>query len=142
MISCVCGRSGVTQARHQFVEDDLQEAREQEEVLPAGDDGDHALPRDDGRGRDPVPVHVHQENVRLGGGRLLHLQHGRGQSHVTLVYVDKLPLLQTGVQGAGIILFIPVFHHFNVNDNIIIIVAAVSAMSGQVSSDWWTQARL
>ena len=79
IISCACGRSGVTQARHQFVEDDLQEAREQEEVLPAGDDGDDALPRDDGRGRDPVPVHVHQENVRLGGGRLLHLQHGRGQ---------------------------------------------------------------
>ena len=51
--------------------------------------------------------------------------------------VDTLPALQTGVQGAGIILFMPVFNHLNVNDNIIIIVAAVSAMSGQVSSDWW-----
>ena len=46
-------------------------------------------------------------------------------------------MLQTGVQGAGIILFMPVFNHLNVNDNIIIIVAAVSAMSGQVSSNWW-----
>ena len=40
--------------------------------------------------------------------------------------------MQTGIHGGGILLFMPVFHHFNVNDNIIIVSAAVSVIAGQV----------
>ena len=40
--------------------------------------------------------------------------------------------MQTGIHGGGILLFMPVFHHFNVNDNIIIVSAAVSVITGQV----------
>ena len=40
--------------------------------------------------------------------------------------------MQTGIQGGGILLFMPVFHHFNVNDNLIILAAGVSAIAGQV----------
>ena len=40
--------------------------------------------------------------------------------------------MQTGIHGGGILLFMPVFHHFNVNDNIIIVSAAVSVITGQI----------
>ena len=40
--------------------------------------------------------------------------------------------MKTGIHGVGILLFMPVFHHFNINDNIIIVCASVSIMAGQV----------
>ena len=40
--------------------------------------------------------------------------------------------MQTGIHGGGILLFMPVFHHFNVNDNIIIVSAAISVITGQI----------
>ena len=40
--------------------------------------------------------------------------------------------MQTGIHGGGILLFMPVFHHFNVNDNIIIVSAAGSVITGQI----------
>ena len=40
--------------------------------------------------------------------------------------------MQTGIHGGGILLFMPIFHHFNVNDNIIIVSAAISVITGQI----------
>ena len=40
--------------------------------------------------------------------------------------------MQTGIHGGGILLFMPVFHYFNVNDNIIIVSAAISVITGQI----------
>ena len=34
--------------------------------------------------------------------------------------------------SAGLILLMPIFHHFNVNDNLIILTASVSGISGQI----------
>lgn len=64
-------RVDFTKTCDEFSENDIQEARWPQEVLPARHAVHDVVSRHGWRGGVPVPVHVHQEDVGLGGGDLL-----------------------------------------------------------------------
>ena len=47
-------------------------------------------------------------------------------------YATGIIFIQTAYTSGGLLLLMPVMHHFNVNDNLIIICSGLSGISGQI----------
>ena len=73
-------RVDFTETCDEFSENDIQEARWQQEVLPAYHVFHDVVSRDGDGGRVSVPVHVHQKDVGLGCGHLLQFRHDLGKN--------------------------------------------------------------